>query len=122
MEFNRIDWADSLIENIYIEYNHAKLLIWNDAYQRKMIVDCYGLAGITNLCIWDDLIISDVTVISASESNSQFIRNLFCAYDVNADYGGRLLSEGFVEIKIELENSIVFSIYCQKIDVNYYEA
>ncbi len=121
MEFGRIDWADSLIENINIEYNHTRLLIWNDANQRKMVVDCYGLAGITNLCIWDDVIITNASVDSVSESNSEFLRDLFHVYEEKSDLGGRFPIEDLLEIRIELENSTAFSIYCKQIEVEYYE-
>ena len=57
MNFININWADSNIENINIEYDCATLVIWNDILQKRLYVECSGLAGVTNLCIWDDTII-----------------------------------------------------------------
>ena len=116
MIFMDIDWADSNIETITIEYDHTELQIWNDALQRRLIVDCWGVAGITNLCIWDDTIISTVEVYSVVEEKSDFVRNLYTAYNKELDYGGRSLKNGLKELRIELVNNIAFSIYCQKIE------
>ena len=51
MNISNINWADSDLENITIEYDHASLVIWNDTLQKRLSVECSGLAGITNLCI-----------------------------------------------------------------------
>jgi hypothetical protein len=117
MDFLCYDWADSDIENICIEYDHAKLLIFNDSCQKRLYVDCYGFAGINNLCMWDDTIILSAHVRSVFRSDNDFVRNLYATYNENQDYGGRSLKNGLLELKIELVNGIVFSMYCQKIEV-----
>jgi len=118
MNFQNINWADSDIERINIEYDHATLLIWNDALQKKLSVDCFGFAGITNLCIWDDTIIISARVNSVYNSDNEFVRNLYTAYSKNKDYGGRTLNDEMFELKIELSNYISFSVYCQTIEVS----
>ena len=118
MNFLNYDWAESDIENIYIEYDHAKLLIFNDTCKKRLSVDCYGFAGINNLCMWDDTIIMNARILPVCRSDNEFICNLYAAYDENTDYGGRSLKNGLWELKIELVNGITFSIYCQKIEVS----
>ncbi len=117
MEFSNYDWADSDIENICIEYDHAKLMIFNDSCRKRLSVDCYGFAGINNLCMWDDTIILSTHVRTVSRSDNEFARNLFATYNDEKDYGGRSLKNGLLELKIELVNGIAFSLYCQKIEV-----
>lgn len=117
MDFTNFDWADSDLENIKIEFNNAVLVIWNDALQKRLLVECSGFAGITNLCIWDDTIIVNANVYPADNSDNDFVRNLYAAYDKNIDYGGRSLNSGLLELRIELVNYISFSVYCLKIDV-----
>lgn len=117
MDFMDINWADSDLENIIIEYDRATLLIWNDILQKKLSVECSGFAGITNLCIYDDTIIMCASVCPVCNSDNAFIRNLYKAYDTDKDYGGRSLSEGLLELRFTLANYISFNIYCQKIDV-----
>ena len=115
MKFENIDWADSRLEKIDIEYDIATLLIWNDTLQEMLSVRCIGLAGITNLCIWDDLHIMKAEIDCVNEKDNEFISKLYSAYDKEFDYGGRKLT-GLISLNIELSNYICFSIYC--LDVN----
>ena len=117
MDFQDFYWADSDLESIHIEYDHATLVIWNDALQRRLSVECSGFAGITNLCIWDDTIIMSASVSPICDTNNEFLRNLYSAYDKNVDYGGRSLDNGLLELRVELVNHISFCVYCQKIEV-----
>lgn len=117
MDFQSIFWPDSNLLSIQIEYDHAVLLIWNDVLQKKLCVDCFGLAGITNLCIWDDTIIRKAHVQPVQDESDAFVRNLYAAYDRNVDYGGRTLSNGLLELQIELVNYTTFCVYCQRIEV-----
>ena len=117
MKFHDYYWADSDIESINIQYDLATIVIWNDALQKMLSVECSGFAGITNLCIWDDTIIMSASVYHACNADNEFLSNLDSAYSKNKDYGGRSLGSGLLELKIELANYISFSIYCQKIEV-----
>lgn len=117
MNFQDFNWADSDVENINIEYDHATLAIWNDTLQKRLTVECSGLAGITNVCIWDDTIIMSASVYPVCDTDNEFIRNLYTAYSKNMNYGGRSLDKGLLELRIELANYISFSVYCQQIEV-----
>ena len=117
MDFLNINWPDSDVENINIEYDLATLVIWNDTLQKRLFVECSGFAGITNLCIWDDTIIMSASIHPVHDMDNEFVRNLYTAYSKNKDYGGRSLSDGLLELRIELANHISFSVYCQKIEV-----
>lgn len=117
MNFQDYHWADSDIENINIEYDHATLVIWNATLQTRLSVECSGLAGITNLCIWDDTIIMSASVYPVCNTDHEFLSNLYTAYSKDKDYGGRSLGSGLLELRIELANFISFSVYCQKIEV-----
>jgi hypothetical protein len=120
MNFENIDWADSNIDKIEIEYDCAKLLIFNDTLQKKVCVSCTGFIGLTNLCIWDDQIIDSAEILPVSDNDdASFIRAVFTAYDKDFNYGERWLNKGIFELRIKLINDIAFSIYCQKIDVEY---
>ena len=117
MNFQDYDWADSDIESIHVEYDHAALVIWNDACQKRLSVECSGFAGMTNLCLWDDTIILSASVSPVRDTENEFLRRLYMAYSKDKDYGGRSLSIGLLELRIELANYISFRIYCQKIEV-----
>ncbi len=111
------DFADSCIEKINIEYDLAAITVWSAALKKRVFIECSGLAGITNLCIWDDTIITEADVFPVFNEDNDFLRNLYQAYSKGMDYGGRKLDTGFLELKIELSNHIPFSIYCQNIEV-----
>lgn len=117
MNFQDFDWADSDLESIHIEYDRATLVIWNDACQKRLSVECSGLARITNLCIWDDTIIINASVNSTCDTDNEFLRNFYTAYSKNKEYSGRSLGNRLLELRIELANHISFRVYCQKIEV-----
>ena len=117
MRFESLYWPDSQLTTIHIEYDRANLVIWNDALQKELFVECSGFAGMTNLCIWDDTIIMNANVYPVCDADNEFLKNLYTAYGKNEDYGGRSLSSGLLELRIELANYISFSVYCQKIEV-----
>ena len=117
MDFNSIYWPDSQIEEIKIKYDALSMLIFDDAQKKRFLVKCTGFAGITDLCIWDDTIISDANVHAADEQDNELLQSLYTVYDKDYDYGGRSLSDGLLELKVKLVNDLSFYIYCQKIDV-----
>ena len=120
MSFYSIDWADSNIDKIVIEYDCAKLFIFNDTLQRNVCVSCTGFIGLNNLCMWDDQIIDTASIHQIQDGDtSPFIQTVFTAYDKDFNYGERWLNRGILELRIKLVNGIAFSIYCQQINVEY---
>lgn len=118
MDFEKVSWADSNIERIEIEYNCAKLFVYNAAFQKNVCVSCTGFVGLTNLCMWDDQIIGQASVHKVeSDDETPFIRAVFSAYDKDFNYGERWLNKGILELRIELLNNISFSVFCQTITV-----
>ena len=114
MEFNNIDWADSNIEKIEIEYDSIKLYVFIDTLQRNVCVTCTGFIGLTNLCIWDDQIIDHAEIHQIADDESiPFMEMVYSAY------GERCLNNGVFDVCIKLVNNISFNIYCQKITVEY---
>ena len=120
MNFYDIDWADSDIEKIEIEYNCATLFVYNDTLQKQLIVKFNGFIGLTNLLIWDDQIIDHAEVQEIQDNNSTpFIQMLFATYDKDFNYGERWLNKGILEVQIHLVNHTFFSLYCQSIDITF---
>ena len=120
IEFNSIDWADSDIEKIEIEYDRMKLYVFNDTFQRNVCVICTGLIGLTNLCIWDDQIIDYAKAHQITDGERiPFMDMVYSAYDKNFNYGERCLNDGVLDICISLINHIPFHVYRQHITVEY---
>lgn len=57
MKFSDFFWPDSSLEQVSIRCDVAELIIWNCNTNCKVIVQCKGFIGMTDLCIWDDQII-----------------------------------------------------------------
>ncbi len=117
MEFYEVDWADSDIEEIQIAYDSAKITVLNDTLQEKLLIECSGLIGLTNLCIWDDTTIISAETKTIIEPQNEFTKKVYKAYDINYNYDDRSLNKGIIELNMELTNHICFSVYCLKIEV-----
>ncbi|MBQ8395726.1 MAG: hypothetical protein IJX54_01860 [Oscillospiraceae bacterium] len=109
-------WPDNNIESIFIEYDKAILTVFNDELRKRVKIVCSGFAGITNLCIWDDMTIFSTDLRPANQKDT-FVKKIYSAYDKNFNYGGRALNDGLLALSIELSNHFVFSIYCLKVEV-----
>ena len=117
MNFTKFNWADANIHKIIIDYDLAEIEISYDGFNKQYTIQCTGLAGLTNICIWDDTIISDTCICFADKNNSSFMQLLLSKYDLGIDYGLRYLSDSFLELKITLVNDTTFSVFCQRISV-----
>ena len=120
MKMSDLYWADSDIEKIIIEFNKLKMFVFNDFLQKNVVVVCNNFIGMDNFCIWDDTIISQLHMkkIDTTEM-SRFA--MLSHYDLNFDYGNRYLSDGMIDISVELTNQTVFHIYCQNVMIEINE-
>ena len=115
MKLNEIDWIDSQLEKITIEYDKAELLVECDS--GNYVITCTGLIGLTNLCIWDDTIIENIYVKNADPSSDSYLQNVFSNYDKDFDYAGRILGENILILSVSIVNNTVFNLYCKQISV-----
>ena len=112
-----IFWPDSQIDTIHIQYDLADIVVWHYDLKQRFTIRCSGFVGITNACIWDDTIIYDLNTRIVTMADNDFLRALYKAYDEDFDYGGRMLKNGIIELKIVPTNYIPFYIYCQEISI-----
>ncbi len=123
MKFSDFFWPDSDLEKVEIEYDVARLTIWNNASGCRAIVKCEKLAGITNLCVWDDTTILETKCLPldhrrlSEASGDAFLQSLVEAYDGVPSFGGKNLEDGIVVLRFLLTNHIWFSVYCQSVEV-----
>ena len=115
IELNDVDWIDSQLEKITIEYDKAELLVECDS--GNYVITCTGLIGLTNLCIWDDTIIENIYVKNADPSSDSYLQNVFSNYDKDFDYCGRILGENILILSVSIINNTVFDLYCKRISV-----
>ena len=116
MKLNDVDWIDSQLKKLTIEYDKAEMLVECDF--GTYIITCTGLIGLTNLCIWDDTIIEDIYVRNADPSLDLYLQNVFSHYDKDFDYGNnRILGENILILSVSIINNTVFDLYCKQISV-----
>ena len=116
MKLKDVDWNDSQIEKITVEFDKAELLIETDS--GKYVITCTGLVGLTDLCIWDDTIVDNIYVKDADRSSDGFLQKVFKHYDENFDYGEERVLKNLLNLSVSLVNGTVFSLYCKQISVS----
>lgn len=117
INFQNIDWSDSNIEKVIIEYNCATFEILNYAVNKTFFVKCTGFIGISNLCFFDDMIIFDTDVVHIDENSDEFVSWIYTEYGKDYKCYEWDLSQGILALKIKMVNNTELSVYCQKIEV-----
>lgn len=121
MKFDEIYLPDTNIKNIFIEYDRA-VITTIDVYEkmRNYKIICTGLAGVTDLNIWDEMCIIDADLKPVGVED-EFVKQCQEKYSWDYDTGlNRKLSNGLILLSIELANFVVFKVYCQDIHIEEY--
>ena len=122
MKFSDLFWPDSELEKVEIEYDLAKLTLWNDASSKRFTVVCSKLAGIANLCIWEDMTIEEcnlnrVTYEDLANTQDGFLYEFYAAHNGIPYFGGKRIEDGITVLSFKLTNGIWFRVYCQQIEL-----
>lgn len=124
--FYNYDFADGSIESINIDYDKVELSIALDVTEQTGIPEskmvkliCSEVAGLTDLCMWDDTIIFGAELKEVSDKDTPFLTKLFGAYTTEyVSPGYKSLKENLLDLAIEMSNHITFHIYCYEIKVD----
>ncbi len=118
MSFNSLSWHDSQINSINIQDDKIVISVYQDALQKDCRIVCKEVVGITDLCMWDDSIISSATATKVADFTCGFLKSVFDAYGQNYNSDEyKALREDMIDISVELVNGIVFHIYCYGVTV-----
>ena len=110
-DIKKIDFADACLKKINIEYDKAEIHIQlDDSKNSNLIIECSGLLGIDNLCIWDDTYIDSLSIVSA-DRNCNYLKEVFKAYLQSTS--DRDLNKKIYDLKITLVNNITCHVYFQ---------
>ncbi len=111
--FNNFSWHDSQINGIEIKDDQAVISVYQDALEKDCRIVCKEVVGMTDLCMWDDSIISSATASKVTDFSCGFLKSVFDAYGRNFASGAyKALGDGMIDISVKLVNDIVFHIYC----------
>ncbi len=115
MDLHEIDFADANFKRLNVEYDKAEIFIQlDDEKERNIVINCYGLIGINNLCIWDDTYIDSLTVTLADKKD-EFLKDVFKNHALSIP--GRDLTKPIYEMKITFVNNIICHIYFQAFEI-----
>lgn len=121
MKFEEIYLPDMNIESIHIEYDKAVITTYDNMYKYGYIITCTGLAGVTDLNIWDETIIINASLKPVGLED-EFVRQCRDIYGWDYDTGiNRKLSNGMLLLSIELANYVKFKVYCQNVEAQMYK-
>lgn len=117
-DFFKYCWHDGDIEKIEISSNQINIVISLDDYDSPITIICLETVGLTNLCMWEDTIISDATLGSVSGNLPPFLREVGSAHQFVGDiYDNHPIRDDLLCLSIKLVNDIVFCIYCYKVEI-----
>ncbi len=118
--FFKYCWHDGDIEKIEISSNAINMIIRHDDYDKSIKIHCNGVVGLTNLCMWEDTIISEATLEYVNGKLSPFLQEVKDAHPLNGEfYDNQPIGNNLLCLSITLTNDIAFNVYCY--DVEIYE-
>lgn len=121
MKFEEICLPDMSMESIHIEYDKAVITTYDNEYKYGYIITCIGLAGVTDLNVWDENIIINASLKPVGLED-EFVRQCRDIYGWDYDTGiNRKLSNGMLLLSIELANYVKFKVYCQNVEAQMYK-
>ncbi len=118
MNFNELSWHDSQINEISIRDDEIIISVYQDVLEKDCRIVCKEAVGITDLCIWDDSIISSAAATKLTDLSRDFLKSVLKAYGQNYNSDEyKALRDGMIDVSVELVNGIVFHIYCYGVTV-----
>ena len=116
--FFKYFWHDGVIEKIEISSNQINIVILLYDYDNPITIICHDTVGLTNLCMWEDTIISDATLESVGGNLTPFLQDVKSAHQLVGDlFNNQPIRDDLLCLSIKLVNDIVFCIYCYNVEI-----
>ena len=116
--FNDYNWHDSSIDKIEIFENSVILNINNAVLNSQIKISCLKTAGLTNLCMWEDTIISTANLNIVSDFSGDFLQSILMAHPQYDNDVWIPIKKGLLDLAIKMTNDITFHIYCYDVAVS----
>ena len=117
-QFHKYCWHDADIEKIEISSNQIIIMINHDDYENSVKILCNQVVGLTDLCMWEDTIISDATLEHVKGELPTFLQKIKDAHPLNSEfYDNQPIKSNLLCLSITLVNDIVFNIYCYSVEI-----
>lgn len=116
IKYNDIFWGDSTIEKIGIKYDEVIISIFNDAMQKKIDIICSKCLGISEMLIWDEVIIENLFVEEVDSGEHPMWKMAHEMYGIESFDSEKDISKPFYELKLVLINDFEIKVLCQEIE------
>ena len=117
-QFHKYYWHDADIQKIEISSNQISITINHDDYENSIKILCNDVVGLTDLCMWEDTIISDATLKHVKDELTPFLQKIKDAHPLNGEfYDNQPIRSNLLCLSITLTNDIVFNIYCYSVEI-----
>lgn len=117
IKYNEIFWGDSTIEEIAIKYDKLTISIFNDVLQKKIDIICSKCIGISEMFIWDEVIIENIFIEEVVSSKHPMWKKIYELYGTESYDSEKDILKPFYELKVVLINDLEFKVLCQGIEL-----
>ncbi len=117
IKHNEIFWGDSTIEQIGIKYDEVTISIFNDLLQKKIDIICSKCIGISEIFIWDEVVIENIFVEEVVSSEHPMWKKTFDLYGAESYDSEKDILQPFYELKVVLINDLELKVLCQGIKI-----
>ena len=90
--------------------------IFNDALQKKINVICSKCIGISEIFIWDEVIIENIFIEEVVSSEHPMWKKIHDLYGAQSCDSEKDIQKPFYELKIVLIDDLEFKVLCQGIE------
>ncbi len=114
VHINQEPWADSTVEEIRIESDRVDITVFHSARQMTVHISCSQCVGISQALIWDEIILEDITMTTASDGEPivQLMRQLYG--NINYD-SAKSPQDQFYKLSLKFLNVPAIDIICKNI-------
>ena len=117
-DFYKYCWHDGDIEKIEISSNQISIIISTDGCDNPIKIICHDVVGLTNLCMWEDTIISSASLEFVNNTLTPFLHDVKDSHPLNSEfYNNQPIKDNLLCLSMKIVNGIVFNIYCYDVKI-----
>lgn len=114
LDIQKIDWADSMMESVLVQYDTITIQIKHDDYSEPLLLACTQCAGMTQLVTWDEAILESITIEQVDKAHCGVLVQAEQAYQGDLSYLEKSFADVFWQIRIDLIDHTWFDIICKE--------
>ena len=118
MNINYTDvlWSDSILKKIQIVYDKIEITIFNDMLKKEICIECLQCVGMTDIIIWDEVIIENILLEKVYNFQSPLIARVMEMYGDKPFSSVKQITGEFYELQVSLINGLFFNVICKNVN------